>query len=241
MRAIITFHSVDDRGTVLSYPPMLFARLLKSLDRTGLPVVDLDTLLASPGRDGISLTFDDGMRSLHDAALPVLRDHGVPSHLFLVSGTVGGINRWSTPPASMPEFEMLGWDELERLQAAGVRIESHTHTHPDMRRLDVPAAEAECEQADALIEKRLGRRPRYFAWPFGHVNPLLLPMLSARYAGLLTTALRTLRSGDPATALPRLDAYYLQHGWLVDRLDGFGVRCWLELRRVLRRVRGGYW
>src|SRR6185295_7569616 len=105
MRAILTFHSIDDSGSVVSYPPATFARLLEALAEARLPVCDLDTLLSPDTPRGVALTFDDGMRSLHEHALPVLREHRVPSHLFLATGAVGGSNRWATQPAGIPEFE----------------------------------------------------------------------------------------------------------------------------------------
>ena len=39
MRAVITFHSIDDSGTVLPYPPALFADLLVALHESDLPAV----------------------------------------------------------------------------------------------------------------------------------------------------------------------------------------------------------
>src|SRR5689334_11658401 len=120
MRAILTFHSIDDSGSVVSYPPATFARLLDALAEARMPVCDLDTLLAPTTSRGIAITFDDGMKSLYTNALPVLRDHRVASHLFLATGAVGGNNRWAAQPEGIPEFQMLGWDELEALQRAGM-------------------------------------------------------------------------------------------------------------------------
>ena len=54
------------------------------------------------------------------------------------------------------------------LQASGFRIEAHTANHPDLRSLSDAEIEAEMEAADAAIEARLGRRPRFFAYPYGY-------------------------------------------------------------------------
>ena len=81
----------------LAAPPAAFARLVTNLLAKGIPIVTYPDLLT---RDrGVTLTFDDGMRSVHEHALPVLREHGVPAHLFLTTGSVGGDNRWPSQPA----------------------------------------------------------------------------------------------------------------------------------------------
>lgn len=44
----------------------------------------------------VCITFDDGYSSVHDLALPVLREFGLPATLFVTSGYVGnGENMWN--------------------------------------------------------------------------------------------------------------------------------------------------
>jgi peptidoglycan/xylan/chitin deacetylase (PgdA/CDA1 family) len=133
---------------------------------------------------------------------------------------------------------MLSWHELETLQAGGIRIESHTHSHPDMRTLPVEKMEAECEQADSLIEQRLGRRPRYFAYPYGYHDRTVREFAGNRYAGTVTTELRPLDADSDMAALPRLDSYYLQTPGMIRNLDTLRVRGYLALRNILRNWRG---
>src|SRR5437763_8996597 len=73
MRAILTFHSIDDSGSVLSYSPNTFDKLLLALQRSAIPLLDLGTLLRPETKTGVALTFDDGMRSIFTEALPILR------------------------------------------------------------------------------------------------------------------------------------------------------------------------
>lgn len=238
MRAILTFHSIDDSGSVLSFPPRTFANFLEALHRTGLPVCDLDTLLAPATRRGVALSFDDGMRSVFTHALPVLRDHAAPAHLFLTTGAVGGSNRWHTQPALAPTFDMLNWDEIEKLQRAGVRMESHTHSHPDLRDLDDRSIAAECSEADRIIEERLGRRPQYFAYPYGRLSARVCDYARGHYRASVTVQLREIRGDEDLAALPRLDTYYLRMPWVFRRLDSALPRTYLALRGALRRLRG---
>ena len=238
MRAILTFHSIDDSGSVISYPPRTFERLLAALHHADLPVCDLDTLLAPGMFRGVAISFDDGMRSVFTHALPVLRDYAVPAHLFLTTGTVGGNNRWSTQPAQAPSFDMLNWDEIGKLQQGGVRIESHTHSHPDLRDLDDPGIASECSEADRIIEQRLGRRPQYFAYPYGYRSARACSYARSHYLGSVTTELREIRGAEDPAELPRLDSYYLHSPWVFRRIDAILPRSYLALRGMLRRLRG---
>jgi len=43
----------------------------------------------------VCITFDDGYRSVHDLALPVLRRLGLPATVFVSSGYVDGRNMWN--------------------------------------------------------------------------------------------------------------------------------------------------
>lgn len=238
MKAIITFHSIDNSGSVLSYPPASFACLLTALNKSGVPVLDLDELLRPEINKGVAITFDDGMRSLYTDALPVLRDHAVPAHLYLTTGSVGKNNRWPTQPEDAPSFDMLTWDEVEQLHNAGIVIDSHTHNHPDMRTLDTGEMEQECEIADNLIEEKLGRRPKYFAYPYGYKNHDVSNFVREHYQATVTTELRTLGRNEDAATLPRLDSYYLQSEWMQKNLDTAFAGAYLSLRGWLRTLRG---
>lgn len=238
MRAILTFHSIDDSGSVIPYPPGRFWALLECLGRAGLPVVDLDTLLSSGFTHGVAITFDDGMRSVVQHALPALKAHRMPAHLFLSTEPVGRVQPWPDQPSSIPSFPMLDWDEVETLAEGGVLIESHTHSHPDMRKLSLDGMQAECERADALIEQHTGRRPSYFAYPFGYFDRRNLDFARDRYRGTVTTELRPLRDHEDPAALPRLDTFYLKSEELLRHLDSPPVQAYLSARSVLRTWRG---
>jgi peptidoglycan/xylan/chitin deacetylase (PgdA/CDA1 family) len=238
MRAILTFHSIDSKGSVISYTPALFGRLLDTLDRKQIPVYGLDTLMDPQTGKGVALTFDDGMRSVYQAALPVLREYGVPAHVFVTTGVIEQGHPWPRQPASIPSFDMLDWQQLEALQAAGVAIESHTHTHPDMRTLSDQQMEEECAAADDIIERRLGRRPQYFAYPFGYHNSLARAVAARRYRGAVTTELRSLGFQEDSAALPRLDSYYFQTEKRIRGLDSTATRVYLGVRSLLRTLRG---
>jgi peptidoglycan/xylan/chitin deacetylase (PgdA/CDA1 family) len=237
MRAILTFHSIDDTASVLSYPPNTFDKLLLALERSAIPLLDLDTLLRPETKTGIALTFDDGMRSVFTEALPILRNHSAPAHLFLTTGVVGMTNRWPSQPSAAPLFEMLHWREIEALQGAGIRIEAHTASHPDLRQLSDDALWAECDRADEAIASMLGARPRYFAYPYGFNDTRVRSFARERYVGSVTADVRMLRQTEDPAALPRLETYYLRKEFLFRNLQSPATHGYIALRRAFRWFR----
>ena len=238
MKAIITFHSIDDSGSFLSFSINQFENLLSSLSKLNIPIVSLDELLKKETKKGIALTFDDGMKSLFTKALPVLRDYNAVAHLYLTTGVVGKDNMWPTQPKHAPRYDILSWGEVEQLSESGIYIESHTVNHPDMRALSLSQIEEECNTADDEIEKRVGRRPRYFAYPYGFKNEKVSNYVSKHYIASVTTEFRVLDKNEDASLLPRLDAYYLQPSWLQHNFDSLLVKYYLQCRGVIRTLRG---
>lgn len=232
MRAIFTFHSIDDSGSVLSYPIASFERLIAALKANDIPIVDMKTLLSSNDK-GVSLTFDDGMHSVHQHALPILQRHQATAHVFVATQYIGTDKKWPESDIN-PSFDMLNWQQVEELHDAGWRIDAHTKTHPDLRQLTIDQVAKECNEADAEIEQRLGRRPQYFAYPFGYHNGAVREFIGNSYLAAVTTELAYLENQNEAVTLPRLDSYYLRSSWAINNIDSvmmktyLGVRCWMR-------------
>lgn len=238
MRAVLTFHSIDDLPGPLSYSPAALERMLDALDEAGLPVLGLDELLADPRANGVALTFDDGISTVFTTAMPMLAERKLPAHVFVITNQVGGDNRWPGQPSYATPFKLMDWDQLEAIQNSGFRIEAHTASHPDLRRLTDAEIDAEMEEADCAIETRLGRRPQYFAYPYGYQDARVRKIARRRYKGAFTTKLDYLASEAELDALPRLDTHYLRSPAFVRSLAGGPAHAYIALRRALRRLRG---
>ncbi len=232
MRAVLTFHSVDDASGALSYAPADFEALLAALAAASLPIIDLDTLLTEGTTHGVALTFDDGMRSVLDVAFPILRQHRAPAHLFLCTGAIEGV------ATAASGYSMLTWDQITRLAKGGVAIESHTHSHRDLRTLSDAEIDGECATADRLIERHVGRRPRYFAYPFGHANRRVAEWIAKRYEAAFTNRLGFLSMHSGRGSLPRVDAHYLRGTFAQLPLTAPPMHVYLMFRKGLRVMRG---
>lgn len=65
----------------------------------------------------VCITFDDGYRSTHDAALPILREFGFPATVFVTTGCVGAGSMWND--RILESLRMLDAEQLD-LSDAGL-------------------------------------------------------------------------------------------------------------------------
>jgi peptidoglycan/xylan/chitin deacetylase (PgdA/CDA1 family) len=242
VRAILTYHSIDDSGSVISIAPEIFEEHVRWLLHERIRVVSLDRLLQDTSEDlghSVAITFDDGFANFLSVA-PLLLDHALPATIFAVSNHVGGDNRWhgQRDPA-VPALPLLGWEDLRRLVDRGVTIGAHTRTHARLTALPSARLHEEIGGCVEDLETRLGIRVQYLAYPYGEVNDRVAEVAAARCAGAVTTEFRVLAPGDSRARLPRLDMYYFRKAgalrdWGTAR---FSQRLrWIRTKRRVRQA-----
>jgi len=238
MKAILTFHSIDDTGSVISFPVHLFSVLLRKLKSSGIPVISLGDLLNNKESDGVVITFDDGMYSVYQDALPILKEHQVPAHIFLTTSAIekGGMEENQSIDA--PKFKMLNWDEVGILHENNIFIDAHTHSHPDLRALNIEEIEAELAISNNLIKSRVGTEPRYFAYPFGYHNNKVREAAGKFYKASVTTELNYFNGKSSLAALPRLDSFYFRSEATIKNLDSILMWLYINFRSLMRDVKG---
>jgi peptidoglycan/xylan/chitin deacetylase (PgdA/CDA1 family) len=232
-RAILTYHSLDDSGSVVSVPPHLFARQMAALAASGVKVAPLAGLLAAPP-PAVALTFDDGFDNFADFGAPILARHGFPATVFVVSGHCGGFNDWGSQPAGIPRLRLLEWSRIRELTRAGFEFGAHTVNHPNLAELDDARAREEILGSKQRIEEAIGQPVRCFAYPYGAMPEAARRMVAEHFAAGCSTCMGWITPGSRAEALERLDAYYLSSTYLFRRLFGGPARGYLALRRALR-------
>jgi peptidoglycan/xylan/chitin deacetylase (PgdA/CDA1 family) len=223
MRAILTYHSIDETGSVISIDERTFRRHVAWLASSVIPIVPLDRLVDVPvDNDAIAITFDDGLESFASIAAPLLLDHGLPVTLFVVTGAVGGTNVWAGGgDAGIPVTRLLDWDELGRLADAGVTLGAHTCSHPRLERLSATDAEREIIESRSRLERELGLSATTFAYPYGSVGASARDVVARAFRYGVTTRLATLSSSEDVAQLPRLDTYYFR---APGTLESWGTR-----------------
>jgi len=240
-RAILTYHSIDESGSVLSVSPSRFQQHVEWIRHSGIAVRPLDAMLSSGPRDdqhALAITFDDGYLNVAERAAPLLRDHGFPATVFVVSGRAGGDNGWERARGSrIPVLPLLDWDALGRLAESGVQIGAHSRTHPHLPRLPDSAVQDELAGCADEIERRVGTRPTAVAYPYGATDNRVADIARRLFLMGVTTRFRTLSTDEDPVLVPRLDAWYFRAPGSLEQWGSTAFQLRVLVRDSVRRVR----
>lgn len=162
----------DIYRTDLSVAPENFRAQLQYLADNGYQTVDLYdlTLAITAKRDlpprPVIITMDDGYRDNYDNAFPLLKEFGMKATFFVVTQFIDeGREGYMT------------WDIVKEMAAAGMRIEPHSKTHPDLSGQPYDYVLYEILGAQETIAAQIGYTPRYFCYPGGRYDATTLQVL----------------------------------------------------------------
>lgn len=234
--AILTYHSLDDSGSVISVAPDVFARQMQSLADAGIPVVPLGELRDGPA-PRLAITFDDGYRNLLDHAVPVLERLGFPATVFAVSDWCGRDSGWPSQPPAVPRRPLLDWDALRAMSRGGWLVGSHTRSHPALPQVNDAALEGELADSRARLEQELGVPVRSFAYPYGALDARVRAAAVRHFDLACGTRLGYLDDDADPHDLPRLDMYYFRAVPDLAGLFSAPRRGYVALRALLRACR----
>ena len=242
MKAILTYHSIDESGSPISIGEGRFHAHMQWLAASGLKVVSLSDLVALPETENaVALTFDDAFRNFGELAWPVLRELSLPATLFVVTDCAGKTNDWGgLGNLSIPRLPLLDWEALGKLADEGVELGSHTRTHPNLRALSSRNLIDEVEVAAARILAEIGRRAVSFAYPYGAFDKQIAAVVGTVHRFACTTELRPLNRADQSSSLPRLDAYYFRKAGTLETWGSANFRRYVWLRAHGRRLRAAF-
>jgi peptidoglycan/xylan/chitin deacetylase (PgdA/CDA1 family) len=195
--------------------PQAFEAQMEELKNKGISVIPMQDFLAwrrgekaIPSKSAI-LTFDDGWKSQHEVAWPILKKFNYPVTLFIYTE---GIR-----PGHFSGGESMSWDQLAEMRDAGVDIQGHTATHSDLRRpydkvakkkLSPPEYEEWLEKEIAgskqMIEQKLGVKVNCFAVPYGfHNDHIRDVVMKAGYEALFTVYGQPITMHTPLNSVGR--------------------------------------
>jgi peptidoglycan/xylan/chitin deacetylase (PgdA/CDA1 family) len=201
---ILAYHSIGTpEWEVNDVRPKDFERHLQIAADDGWTFATPAEVLASPDEPLLALTFDDGCTSVLENAAPVLRHHGIPSTMFVVTGWADG--------GHMDGYDhVLDWHGLVALQEQGMALASHSVTHQDFGKMRPDEARRELEVSRARMQQVLGLDVDEFAIPFGQsANWTEAATLEAERAGYTTVYAQSVESRPhgtiPRTFITRID------------------------------------
>lgn len=167
----------------LSVTEAAFAEQMAYLRDNGYTTIDLyDLSLAITNQaqlpdKPIILTFDDGYVDNYTNAFPVLSANGQKGVFFVVTEFI-----------DMSREGYVTWDMVEEMAAAGMRMESHSRTHPDLTTKSRDGLIWEIRGSQETLAAHIGYTPRYFCYPGGDYNEETIAMLQELdFWGAVTT------------------------------------------------------
>lgn len=167
----------DPIGVNLSVSPEKFEEHLTWLKDNGYQTVfpnffkNPEPLSFKP----IILTFDDGYQDAYDNAFPLLQKYQMAGMFYLIIDKIG------TPGYST-------WDEIIKMQKAGMDFGSHTLTHPNLRNLTITNMKREIEGSKEILGQKIGQEITDFCYPSGkYDNEVLKELQMDNYQTAVTT------------------------------------------------------
>jgi peptidoglycan/xylan/chitin deacetylase (PgdA/CDA1 family) len=245
---ILTYHSLDSSGSVISTSPEKFRRQMKNLFDASFHVVKLRDLVSRirenrqlPAKS-VAITFDDGFQSVYDVAFPVLKDYGYPATVFLVTSFCGKNNRWNGQPNTIPSFDLLTWDQISKMKDQQIEFGVHTATHPDLTKLTGSQVSEEIIGARQVVQEQTGENEIAFAYPYGKKSSEASNLVNLNFYAACSTEMDFANSCSDVHFLPRIDMYYFSNNDLFSSIgtpsfDRF-VRVRKSLRSLKRMIKG---
>ncbi|MBZ9688310.1 polysaccharide deacetylase family protein [Clostridium estertheticum] len=106
----------------------------------------------------VLITFDDGYVNNYTLAYPIIKANNQKATVFMISKDI------DTNPGSMTSKQLIEMD------ANGFRVENHTNKHENLATLSYTNQLATITKTKQVLEKLLGRKVVYLAYPYGAYN-----------------------------------------------------------------------
>ncbi len=174
-------------------PVPAFERQLDQIRDLGWTACSVAEALRPAARRRVAVSFDDGDAGQVAHAFPALAARDMTATFFVTTSWVG-----------RPGF--VSWDQLREMKAAGMSVQSHSHTHPFLSELDASALREELRASKGALDEALEQATDSIALPGGDFprHRLRYVLEAAGYRVVATSRWGTNRAAGPAAAGVRL-------------------------------------
>jgi peptidoglycan/xylan/chitin deacetylase (PgdA/CDA1 family) len=207
---ILTYHSIDPSGSIISIHPDIFQWQMEFLKNSGRRGVSLREYLSARATSSasrsrlVALTFDDGFENFYAVALPTLLQYGFTATVFIVTGSVGDQCKWEKKNG-IPELELMPWHQIRECHEQGIEIGSHTVDHVNLVRLEPDYLKKQVVQSKKHIESNFDTEVTSFCYPYGGYDRNSIDQVQkAGYQAAVTRQVAYLDSEVKRFELPRL-------------------------------------
>lgn len=146
----------------LSVTPANLREQLEWLHENGYTTISLYQLasalanVATLPEKSVILTFDDGHRDNYENAFPLLQEFGMTATFFIITDLP---DEWNE--------QYMTWPMIQEMAAAGMDMEIHTRSHPDLRERDADYLADQIGYAQDRLAAETQKTPRFLAYPGG--------------------------------------------------------------------------
>jgi peptidoglycan/xylan/chitin deacetylase (PgdA/CDA1 family) len=156
----------------LTIPPERFERQVRWLARRGYVGIrpsEWQAWRLGAGRlpdKPVLLTFDDAYADLAEFALPILERHGFGGAVFVVTGQVGGTNRWDEEQGA-GTHRLMTAEQIRQWSARGIEFGAHGRSHASLTELADSDLVSELSGSANDLADLTGKARVAFAYPYG--------------------------------------------------------------------------
>jgi peptidoglycan/xylan/chitin deacetylase (PgdA/CDA1 family) len=152
-----------------------FVRQMNDLVRWVKPIA-LDRLCSQKSEGNYcAVTFDDGLNSVREHALPAMKYHSIPAALFVPSACLGQLPPWLNQNERDADAVMTS-KQLKNLDRTSVLVGSHGRYHRNLLKISTEEATKEIFQSKKELEDILGDPITSISFPHGAFNQRHLDM-----------------------------------------------------------------
>jgi len=175
------YHSVSESEALYVVRPNEFAwqmQYLKDNNFNVISLVSLVDLLMNKKEilpKTVVLTFDDGYEDNYLNVFPILKEYNFPATIFVSVDFVGD---YYVSKSQNISFKMLNWEQIQEMHQSGlIDIQPHTISHPKLAKITKEEAEREIMESKKMIDEKLNKICRLFAYPYGSYSKETLEIL----------------------------------------------------------------
>lgn len=210
--AILTFHGVGEDPATGFYENIATDRFRDTIERLASIVefVPLADVTEPADTRRVAVTFDDGLRSVYENALPVLREFDVPATVFLNPGYVGDRDPGAFATShGIDDGRGLALSDEQVCELADSRlvtIGNHTMTHRDLTSVESEdERRTEIVASQRVLQDRYGIRAGHFSYPYGAIDDATRVLVTDTHDLSVTTTPRLIGPRMAPHDLPRLN------------------------------------